>query len=188
MSIRLMRPSPDELRSLIADAESASLTYAPVGISAWEVAPAGYRFDRFACTLGRGDAVFGRASDALRNWRVHKGAGLIVLAEGPPVCGAVVAMSAPLPIGYIDAVCRIVAVVEEHDRFGFVYGSLPVHPVQGEESFIAVRSAEGNVTFEITAVSQPRLLLARACPPIARKLQRSAMNRYLQAMRSAATG
>ena len=128
-----------------------------------------------------------RAADALRNWEVHKRAGLIVLAEGPPVVGMVVAMSAPLPVGFIDVVCRVVDVVEESDRVGFTYGTLPVHPESGEESFTVVRAADDNITFEVAAASRPRQLLARAFSPIARRLQRSATNRYLDAMQSAAT-
>ena len=95
-------------------------------------------------------------------------------------------MAAPLPLGFIDVVCRVVDVVDVPDRFGFTYGTLPVHPEQGEESFTVVRHDDGSVVFEIAAASRPRHLLARACPPVARRLQRSATTRYLDAM-SAAT-
>jgi uncharacterized protein (UPF0548 family) len=143
-------------------------------MSAMDTAPRGYRLDRWSRSLGHGDLIFEKAADALRSWEVHKRSGLVVLAEGPPVVGMVVAMCAPLPVGFIDVVCRVVDVVEEGDRFGFAYGTLPVHPERGEESFTVVRAADGSITFEIAAVSRPRQLLARACPPIARKLQRSA--------------
>jgi len=129
--------------------------------------------------------VFRRAADALRNWRVHEGAGLVVLAAGPPSVGAVVAMAAPLPVGWVDVVCRVVEVFDEQDRFGFAYGTLSVHPEQGEESFTVLRAGDGSVSFEIVAVSRPRHVLAQAAPPVARRLQAAATNRYLEAMQSA---
>ena len=136
-------------------------------------------------SLGRGDEVFERAGDALRHWRVHEGAGLVVEAGGPPAVGVVVAMAAPLPVGFVEVVCRVVDVIDSHDRFGFAYGTLSNHPEQGEESFVVVRSADGAVTFEIVAVSRHRQLLARAFPPVARRLQVAATNRYFAAMQAA---
>jgi uncharacterized protein (UPF0548 family) len=129
--------------------------------------------------------VFDAAVRALREWQVHRGAGLVVCADGPPAVDDVVAMSARLPIGFIDVVCRVVTVTDEPDRFGFAYGTLPVHAERGEESFTVVRRPDGDVRFEIVAVSRPRHPLARLCPPVARRLQRAATERYLDAMTEA---
>ncbi len=161
------------------------LTYAPIGLASLEQAPAGFRLDRWERSIGHGNGVFDSARRAFRDWQVHRGAGLVVCADGPPAVDAVVAMSAPLPIGFIDAVCRVVSVVDEPDRFGFAYGTLPTHPQQGEESFTASRSSDGDVTFEIVAASRPRHPLARLCPPVTRRLQESATVRYLDAMSAA---
>lgn len=107
----------------------------------------------------------------------------MVCADGPPTVGLVVAMSAPLPLGFIDVTCRVVSVVDEPNRFGFGfgYGTLPIHPGQGEESFTVERDDDGEVTFRIVAVSRPRHPLTRLCPPVARRLQRAAIERYLDA-------
>jgi len=148
--------------------------------------PDGYRLDRWSQSLGREDHVFERAVEALRNWRVHEGAGLVVHSGGPPTIDSVVAMAAPLPLGWVEVVCRVVEVVDQPDRFGFTYGTLSVHPEQGEESFTVVRLEDGTSSFEIVAVSRPRQVLDRAFPPIARRLQIAATNRYLAAMQSAA--
>lgn len=147
--------------------------------------PKGYRLDRWSRDLGDEDGTFEHARSALQNWRVHHGAGLVVEADGPPTVGRIVAMAAPLRFGFIEAVCRVVDVVDRPDRYGFVYGTLSNHPEQGEESFMASRSANGRVTFEIVAVSRPRQILARAFPPVARRLQITATNRYFEAMRAA---
>src|SRR5688500_3803834 len=129
--IRFRRPSPESLRPLLEAARDDSLSYSPAGISSLDACPAGYRRDTWALALGTGDAVFDRARDALRTWQIHRGAGFVVLAEGPPVVGAVVALSAPLPMGFIDATCRVVASVDTDDRYGFAYGTLSVHPERG---------------------------------------------------------
>ncbi|MEJ7801487.1 MAG: DUF1990 domain-containing protein, partial [Ilumatobacter sp.] len=110
------------------------------------------------------------------------GAGLVVLAARPPLVGDIVAIRAPLPLGWIDAVCRVVRLVDEPDRAGFAYGTLADHPAQGEESFTVERDDDGTVTFEIIAVSRPRHPLARLAPAVARILQRRAVDRYLDAM------
>ncbi len=96
-------------------------------------------------------------------------------------------MAAPLPFGFIDVVCRVIATDDEPDRFGFTYGTLSEHPARGEERFTVIRRADGEVVFEIVAVSQPRHLLARAFAPISRRLQRAATARYLDAMSAAMT-
>ena len=185
MSLRFTRPRSADLRLLARRAAADPLTYAPVGISTAGAPPGGYRLDTWSCALGREAGAFERAAEALRTWRVHTGAGLIVEADGPPAVGLVVAMAAPLPVGFVEVVCRVVAVVDEPDRAGFSYGTLAVHPERGEESFLVSRSGAGEVTFEIRAAARPQHLLARAFPPITRRLQAVATGRYLEAMRAA---
>jgi uncharacterized protein (UPF0548 family) len=186
MAIRLKRPSPEALDSLVANGNADTLTYEPVGLTAFAQAPGGYRLDRRSCSLGLGDQIFARAVEALQQWRVQRGAGLVVVADEPPHVGLVVAMSAPLPVmGFIDVVCRVVAVTDQSDRWGFSYGTLSVHPEQGEESFMVLRGPDNTVTFDIIAVSRPRHALARTFPPVARRLQHAATTRYLEAMQSA---
>jgi uncharacterized protein (UPF0548 family) len=65
------------------------------------------------------------------------------------------ALAAPLPLGWIEVVCRVVDVVDEPDRFGFAYGTLPVHPDQGEESFTVALLPDGGVVFEIIRCDEP---------------------------------
>ena len=185
MHFRLSRPAPGDLGTLVISGSADSLTYEPVEITKLATAPSGYRLDRWSCLLGRGDQVFDTAADTIRQWQVQKGAGIVVLADGPPHVGQVVAMSAPLPIGYLDLACRVVDVVDTSERFGFTYGTLSVHPERGEESFTVTRQSNDEVTFEIVAASRPRNPLARAFPPIARRLQRAATVRYLDAMKAA---
>ena len=52
----------------------------------------------------------------------------------------------------VTSTTRIVEVIDEPDRFGFTYATLPHHPEDGEESFIISRNAEGDATYTVTAV------------------------------------
>ncbi len=114
---------------------------------------------------------------------MHRDAGLVLDADGPLASGTNLAFSAPLPLGFVDATCRIVAVVDEPDRFGFAYGTLSVHPEQGEESFLVVRDETGNVRLDVEGVSRPERAFIRALSPIANRLQDDAVRRYLSAMK-----
>ncbi|MCA1736962.1 MAG: DUF1990 domain-containing protein [Actinobacteria bacterium] len=185
MALRLRRPNEDDLQPQLEAGRIAAFTYGPVGLVSLAEPPAGFRRSGGHRALGVGDEVFAGACDTLCSWGMHRGAGLIVLAEGPPKVGQTVAMSAPLPLGYIDAVCRIVDVVDTAERRGFSYGTLPNHPETGEESFTLLREPNGLVKIEIVAVSRHRNLLARAVPAFARSLQRSATERYLDALQRA---
>jgi uncharacterized protein (UPF0548 family) len=184
MGIHYRQPTEHNLRKLITHSRADELTYSPEGISTLPVAPDGYRLDRWSQELGRGRVAFERGTLALKNWTVHRNAGLIVCAEGPPAVGDTVAMAAPVWPLWIDVVCRVVSVVADEHMGGFRYGTLSEHPEQGEESFTVHMDDRESVRFEIIAASRPRHPFARAAPPVARLLQGHATNRYLQAMQT----
>lgn len=186
MGIRATRPTTGHLVSIADGSTADPVTYSPVGVTSSGAIEPGYRRERWACQLGRGRDVFERAVDGLRQWAMHERSGLIVANPGPVEAGVIVAMAAPLPVGFVEVVCRVVAVVDEPDRFGFAYGTLSRHPEQGEESFTVSLASDDQVEFTIVAVSRARHPLARALPPVARFLQQRATLRYLQSMKSIA--
>ena len=63
MSIRLSRPTFEDLGALIEEARTAPLTYDQAGMAAFTDVPAGYRLDRWSRLLGQGTGVFGSACD-----------------------------------------------------------------------------------------------------------------------------
>src|SRR5262249_31839879 len=158
------RPDESRLGALLADCRNAALTYEPVGGSLDGVAPDGLHWHRWSVPLPA-DA-FERAKEGIAAWEVHRGAGLSIVADGTISVGTNVAMSAPLPVGFVDVTCRIVATVDEETKYGFAYGTLPTHPETGEEAFIVVSDVDG-VRFDVQAVSAPRHPLARLVPPLA---------------------
>jgi uncharacterized protein (UPF0548 family) len=180
VDVHLRRPSDDDLARLLARCKGDVLTYAPAGCTLDGTAPVSLTRREWSTTFGSGHD-FALAVDALSHWKVQEHAGLVVRSDGPMAVGTNVAMSAGLPIGFIDVTCRVVAVVDEPDRFGFAYGTLSVHPERGEEAFIVSRSAEG-FRFDVTAVSRPASRLVRIASPVAHRLQAAATDRYLGAM------
>lgn len=141
--------------------------------------PAGLgRFSR-SVALRRTD-LEGAASDLL-GWRVHELAGLLVRASGPAAEGTVVEMRLGVGPVSIRIPCRVLAVVDEPDRRGFSYGTLPGHPECGEEEFLLERSDEGGLRFTVSAFSRPATRLARLGGPVTGAVQRAMTGRYLRA-------
>jgi uncharacterized protein (UPF0548 family) len=183
VAIRLRRPTAAQLAALLERCRAEPLTYTPIGGSLGGAVPAGLKRREWSTELA-GAAAFERGRRAIRGWGVHRGAGLEVLPDGPLTVGTNVAISAPLPLGYVEITCRVVAIIDELDRFGFAYGTLPVHPETGEESFVISRGDHG-ARFDVRAVSRPVDPFARAFSLIASRLQDAAVRRYLSSMQRA---
>ena len=62
----------------------------------------------------------------------------------------------------------VLDVVEDDRRRGFVYGTLPGHPEQGEESFSVEQAADGTVSFELVAFSRGGRWFTVLGAPVAR--------------------
>lgn len=159
----------DQLRAAPLTYERPSTTAGPVGFAGFSRTVALRRTD-----------LDGAAAD-LFGWRVHERAGLVVRATGLAAGGAVVEMRLGLGPASVRIPCRVVAVVDEPDRRGFSYGTLPGHPECGEEEFLLERTAEGSLRFTVSAFSRPATLLARAGGPLTRVVQRVMTRRYLDA-------
>ena len=82
----------------------------------------------------------------------------------------------------ITAPCRVAWVIEEPDRAGFAYATLPGHPESGIEQFTVTRTATGLVRFHLDVVSKPAAWYARLGAPITRLVQEIVTRRYLRAL------
>ncbi len=90
---------------------------------------------------------FGRAVEALRQWRTHREAEIDLCPRCPAIEeGTVIGQLVRVGPLYAIACCRIVRVVNEEDRFGFAYGTLPAQPERGEEAFMALTRPTGCVS------------------------------------------
>jgi uncharacterized protein (UPF0548 family) len=171
------------LEAIVAEQRGQSFTYREVGATAGELPP-GYHRHRYSGGLGEGEAAFQRGVSALRGWQAHRGAGIDVVPSTAPLePGVDVVLCFRVGAMNMLAACRVAYVVDEPGRFGFAYGTLPMHPEEGEEAFVIEQKANGVVSFEITAFSRPRSALSRLGGPVGRQVQRRVTLRYLEAVR-----
>jgi uncharacterized protein (UPF0548 family) len=130
--------------------------------------------------IGSGRDRFDQAGDSVMRYGMLRGAGVRVTATtevakvGTDVLGHLGPFAAP---------CRVVYVVDEPNRRGFAYGSLPGHAVRGEELF-AVRydPADDGVYSEVAAFSRPATWWSRLGVPVLMLAQRVVTTRYLDAL------
>lgn len=166
--IRLQRPTPDFAKALVLDQEDASFTYAEVGQSQHWSPPAGFDTDIRTAVIASADR-WDAAKKAISEWAMFHGH-VCLWSDGPPTAGRHAVVSARFLGMWVSNVARVVYQIDEVDRFGFAYGTLPAHAEMGEERFLATRSAAG-VTFEIRAFSRPRHPLAALVKSLVRRRQ-----------------
>ena len=163
----------------LSDLAGLALTYAEVGATAGSL-PAGYHHVRLSSRIGTGRDRFEQAGAAVMRYGMLRGAGLRVAATtevaevGTEVLGKLGPFAAP---------CRVVYVVDEPNRRGFAYGSLPGHAVCGEEMFgVRYEPVDDSVHAEVVAFSRPATWWSRVGAPVASVLQRVITRRYLSAV------
>ncbi|WP_078314960.1 DUF1990 domain-containing protein [Mycobacterium sp. D16Q16] len=169
---------------------SRPLTYGPAGAtcpgeSTWAPTPSGLRRFEQTVPIGRGDEAWRKASQAVLAWGVKRRSGFRVNPEVTVSEGAEFQISFGWGRFSIHEPVRIVAVANTNDRCGFAYGTLPGHPVSGEEAFIVHQNGNGTVFLTLRS-------LTRAAPsgfwrgvfPILLMAQRVFRRRYLRALAS----
>lgn len=147
-----------------------AFTYEDVGATREGRCPAGFHPVRVRTRVGAGADVFRAAARAVLSWEMHRAVGVSVDAAAEAARPGV---DVTVGLGWIEAPCRVVWTVEEEDRAGFAYGTLPGHPECGEESFVVERTGDGTVWLTVTAFSRPAKRWVRAGGPMVRALQRA---------------
>jgi uncharacterized protein (UPF0548 family) len=175
--LSLRRPDERALERVLDEEQERALTYRELGD-----APSGFRRDEYRRDLGNGEDVFARACDGLRVWAPHRHAG-VALTPSCPELRAGTTLLVRLRVGPVHVVggCRVLHVIDERERFGFVYATLPTHAEMGEERFVVERDRD-QVTFHVVAISRWRDPVVRAAAPLARLVQRRTTTRYLEGL------
>lgn len=159
----------------------APFTYPEVGETRG-TPPADAHVVRAERVVGQGPEDFAAVRDAILAYGMQRGAGMRVRASTPIAeVGTVMVMSTPL-FGPIRIPCRVVYVLDDPDRAGFAYGTLPGHPESGEELFSVELRPDGAVVAVVAAFSRPGRWYSRLGGPVARALQAVMTRRYLAAM------
>jgi uncharacterized protein (UPF0548 family) len=180
------KPTQATMARIRATQADLDVTYAHVG-STLETLPTGYHHLRAERVVGASsdvsqDDLFAYGSRAISSWAAQAALHLTLEPAVPRfVEGEVLVFALPMkpsPV-WATGACRIIRIVDEPDRFGFVYGTLPHHPESGEEAFLVHRDASGGIRFSITAFSRGSALPMRLSGPIGRVIQRRAAEIYL---------
>ncbi|RKN46990.1 DUF1990 family protein [Streptomyces hoynatensis] len=168
-------------------AATVPLTYQEIGITRAAPEgplPAGAHLLRVRTRLGRGEGVLRAAGEALLGFGMQRGVGLRVRATAPVAdVGVEVTLLAGLGPLRLGAPCRVVWRIDEPERIGYGYGTLPGHPESGEEGFVVERLADDSVWLTVTAVSRAATWYMRAAGPLGRLGQRVIARRYGRALR-----
>lgn len=144
--------------------------------------------------LGEGDATYRRIADGILTWRLQTGAGLRVRAESDAVVSGTRVVSG-FGVGpfRISAPCEVVWVRQPlrgggPQSAGFGYGTLPGHPVRGEEAFEVEIDGSGRVTITITAFGTPSNWFYAAGRPLTKWARSRITSRYIESARQLAAG
>lgn len=103
--------------------------------------------------------------------------GTAMLAPGDTACLVI-----PFGPFAVKAPARVVYVIDEPNRKGFAYGTLPGHPESGEEAFILERTDDGSVWLEIRALSRPAGWFWWMVYPVLRLMQSVYTARYFRSL------
>jgi uncharacterized protein (UPF0548 family) len=174
---RLSAPDEHRLRA-------QNFTYPGVGATSAPPYPSGFSTIDHRAALGTGRADFEAAAELLMGWQMHARALLrpmVSAARAAP--GAVVLMHAGVGPLAMPVPCRVIYTVDEPDRRGFAYGTLPGHPESGEERFVVELGPDGRVTLSVTGFSRPGRLLTRLLAPVTERAARLAIRGYGRVLR-----
>ncbi|AEF42907.1 DUF1990 family protein [Hoyosella subflava] len=155
------------------------LTYPEVGATAKQL-PSGYRNMLVSRRIGTGRECFERAAERVSAWGMQRGVGLSVRASSPTAQQHTIVEMRML---WMRIPCRVVYVVREENCSGFAYGTLPGHPVSGEELFLVrIDQQSGAVFASVTAFSRPASAFVKLLGPLAGLGQKLAARMYVRTL------
>ncbi len=179
------RPTPELLKTIRATQAKLDVTYAEIGATLTSL-PAGYHHLRTERTLSgsaaSADDLFAYGRDAISSWAAQHALNLILEPTIPEfVEGEILVFALPMKPSpfWTTGSCRIIRIVDEPSRYGFVYGTLPHHPEIGEEAFLVERNDTGRVWCSVTAFSRGGSIPMRMSGAMGRFVQRRASKIYL---------
>lgn len=164
-------------------ARRAEVTYDHVGSTLSPHGVANRRRRSLQRVMAAPAQAFDAALHGLRTWvpQRHLGA-RIHPVDATATLGETLLMVLALGPVEVLAPNRIVWVVDEADRFGYAYGTLPGHPAAGEECFLVERLDGDSLKLTVTVDSAPATVATRVLAPLVVQVQHLAVRRYLGGM------
>lgn len=141
--------------------------------------------------VGAGERAFAAAADAVREWRMHRGAWVSVeTPDGHPAPPAQVGQLVHVGLGprvlRLGGSCRVLEAGRTDRRAWLTYATEPDHLEDGVERYVVGIDDDGSVWAEIEAWSQPRPAAARHVGPLPWVAPQVITLRYLAALRRVA--
>lgn len=130
----------------------SDLTYPDAGATRGGRLPRGYHHLHHRIPVADTPEAFDRAREAVLTFAMHRVAGARVRTDAERAAPGV---RLTVTLGPFTVPCEVVYVIDEPDRAGFGYGTLPGHQESGEEAFHVERDATGRVWLRVTAFSRP---------------------------------
>lgn len=180
----LQIPSTSWQNDFLKQERKRDFSYHHVGSTKGEF-PLGFDHDRNKVLFGQGEGCFAKAKQCIQVWRMFPPSWTLIFPKQVPIQeNTTVGMAFRLfGIWWINS-CRIVYTIDEADRFGFAYGTLPAHIERGEELFLIELDEEGKVWYRIQAFSKPRHWLVRLGYWFARSQQRRFVQHSFRVMKA----
>jgi uncharacterized protein (UPF0548 family) len=137
-----------------------------------------HNIDCFKIKIGEGATFFDLAVEGLKQFKNFKfsWSDIVILDDGlfdGNVLGQLVRMSLIGPWSFM--VCKIIYTLDEVEedgsskRFGYAYGTLPLHLESGEARFMIEWNQQDNsVYYETLSFSRPQHLMSKLGYPVAR--------------------
>lgn len=188
MKVSIQFPNESVLAKWLGNRKTDVYSYPEQQATQQEVFPKGYDHDRNKCLLGKGEAVFEKAKQAIDQWVMFPAPWTKIYPNTPAQLNKeVVVLFHLFGLWWFNS-SRIVYTIDEPNRYGFAYGTLTQHVEKGEEIFLVEKDEEGNVWYRLEAFSQPNRWYVKLGKPLARMHQRrfareskAAMQAYCQA-------
>ncbi len=170
----LSKPDLSSIESFLFENSAEEFTYDYVGATLTGSPPEDFIVDHNRVLLGRGEEVWKKAKNAIRNWKMFDFSWVKLHPQKMPIeTGRVVAVLVSHLGFYSMNTARIVYTIDEPTRFGFADGTLPGHSESGEERFsVELDISTEEVWYDLYAFSQPNHMLAYVGYPFARYFQK----------------
>jgi uncharacterized protein (UPF0548 family) len=194
MKVSLEKPSALQLDQFLISGQGQLPSYAEkwdtrTNFDEKRVSPLAqkYNYDERTILLGAGKAVFTLAKQMIREWKMFPEGWTKVYPDQAPVrTGQRVAVLFKLLGWWWWNTSEIQYTIDEADRFGFAYGTLPGHVESGEELFLVEMDANGKVWYSIKAFSRPAYWIVQLVYPYARSQQRRFVKESMARMKELA--
>jgi uncharacterized protein (UPF0548 family) len=163
---------------------SRELTYDEVCVTdpsapGWASGP--HRFET-TVPLGAGEKFWAACREDILAWAVKTRSGFRVVGGPSQVVAGQDYELTFRGLAFVREPVRVVTVVNESNRCGFAYGTLPGHPVSGEEAFVVHLDSAGTVYFTHRSMTLPASGWRALAFPVFIAAQRALRHRYLNAL------